>query len=134
VGAWKDWKTKAGKHIPLPTKARLQEVTTAVKPTRTTTTNLTTSLREIRDDAAYVEMKPEARDYEDVSDESTWYRFPGKEGCYLCGHWTDRCRERKCNAYHKTHVCCHEGLNREKKLNSLRRPEYKRKGNGARKR
>jgi hypothetical protein len=135
IGAWKDWLRNAGKSIPAPSEARLQEVRMSARPTRTIAPSIATYLPVVTSSGstAGTGLEPEVGDYEDPKDESTWYRLPGSEDRYLCGHWRDRCRERKCSPNDTNHVCCHVGLSREKKLASLRRPEYKRKHDNGRK-
>jgi hypothetical protein len=123
IGAWKDWLRNNGKTIPTPSEARLQEAKAHVEPVGKPT--ITESAP--ADDTMYASPEPEVGDYEDPKDTSTWYKFPGSEQRYLCGHWKDRCRERKCSQNDSNHVCCHVGLSHKKKAASLRRPEYRRK-------
>jgi hypothetical protein len=123
IGAWKNWLTNNGKTIPTPSEARLQEAKTYMEPVGKPTVTEPAPAHE----TMYASPEPEAGDYEDPKDTSTWYKFPGSEQRYLCGHWKDRCRERKCSQNDSNHVCCHVGLSHKKKAASLRRPEYRRK-------
>jgi hypothetical protein len=123
MGAWKNWLSNNGKTIPTPSEARLQEAKACLELVRKPTVTEPAPV----DDTRYASPEPEAGDYEDPADASTWYKFPGSEHLYLCGHWKDRCRERKCSQNDSNHVCCHVGLSHKKKAASLRRPEYRRK-------
>jgi hypothetical protein len=123
IGAWKNWLRNNGKTIPTPSEARLQEAKTYIEPVGKPTVTEPAPAN----DTMYASPEPEAGDYEDPKDTSTWYKFPGSEQRYLCGHWKDRCRERKCSQNDSNHVCCHVGLSHKKKAASLRRPEYRRK-------
>jgi hypothetical protein len=123
MGAWKSWLGNNGKTIPSPSEARLQEAKMYIEPIGKPTVTEPVPT----EDTMYVSPEPEAGDYEDPKDTSTWYKFPGSEIRYLCGHWKDRCRERKCSQNDSNHVCCHVGLSHKKKSASLRRPEYRRK-------
>jgi hypothetical protein len=130
MGEWKNWLRNAGKSIPTPSEARLREARMCAEPVVKSTTSSVLSVTESASigDVRYVVLEPGVGDYEDPKDDSTWYKFPDSEYRFLCGHWKDRCRERKCSPKDSNHVCCHVGLSREKKLASLRRPEYRRKG------
>jgi hypothetical protein len=123
MGAWKTWLRNNGKTIPTPSEARLQEAKAYIEPVGKPTVTKSVPA----DDTMYARPEPEAGDYEDLKDASTWYKFPGSKQRYLCGHWKDRCRERKCSKNDSNHVCCHVGLSHKKKAASLRRPEYRRK-------